>query len=360
MKTFDPGKPYDALPLLPPDRSRIETIAVLRQENKAVAALAELKGLANIIPNQSILVSAIALQEAKDSSEIENIITTKDELYQAISSTQKKYNPEIKEVLFYRAALYEGFKRIRERGLLSMNDIISLQQILVQNTAGIRKLPGTALANDKTGAIIYTPPQSEEAINSLAINLVNYLNDDEATLFKMAVLHYQFESIHPFYDGNGRTGRIVNILYLLLKRYLDAPILYLSSYIIKNKARYYELLLGVTKEAKWEDWIIYILKGIEETSKETIIKIRQIKNLLDTTIERVKEKAAKIYSRELVETLFVNPYCKVGFLVNSIGVERKAASRYLHQLVEVGILEERKLGKEKIYINKDLLEVLKK
>lgn len=360
MKSFDPSKPYDALPLLPPDRSRVETIAVLRQENKAIAALAELKGLANIIPNQSILINAIVLQEAKDSSEIENIITTKDELYKAISSITKKYDPAIKEVMFYREALYEGFRKIKERDLLSMNDIIILQEILVQNNAGIRKLPGTTLANDKTGEIIYTPPQSEEAINSLTTNLVKYLNDGEVTLIKMAILHYQFESIHPFYDGNGRTGRIVNILYLLLKQYLDTPILYLSSYIIKNKELYYKLLLGVTKDEKWEDWIIYILKGVEETSRETIVKIKQIKNLLDRTIERVKEQAPKIYSKELVETLFVNPYCKVEFITSSIGVERKAASRYLHQLVEVGILEEHKIGKENIFNNKDLLEILKK
>ena len=360
MKSFDPNKPYDALPLLPPDRSKIETIAVLRQENKAVAALAELKGLANIIPNQSILINAIVLQEAKDSSEIENIITAQDELYKAVSSTIKRHNPETKEVMYYREALYEGYKKIKERDLLSMNDIISLQQILVQNEAGVRKLPGTTLANDKTGEVIYTPPQSEEAVNSLTANLVTYFNDDEATLMKMAVLHYQFESIHPFYDGNGRTGRIVNILYLLLKQYLDTPILYLSSYIIKNKELYYELLLDVTKNENWEDWIIYVLKGVEATSKETIIKIKQIKSLLDGTIERVKRQASKIYSKELVETLFVNPYCKVEFLINSIGVERKAASRYLHQLVDIGILEEYKVGKENIFINKDLLEILKK
>jgi Fic family protein len=360
MKSFDPNEPYDALPFLPPDRSKIETIAVLRQENKAVAALAELKGLANIIPNQSILINVIVLQEAKDSSEIENIITTQDELYKAVSSTIKKHNPEIKEVLYYREALYEGFKKIKERDLLSMNDIISLQQILVQNEAGVRKLPGTTLANDKTGEVIYTPPQSEKAINSLTANLVAYLNDDEATLMKMAVLHYQFESIHPFYDGNGRAGRIVNILYLLLKQYLDAPILYLSSYIIKNRELYYELLLGVTKNENWEDWIIYVLKGVEMTSRETIIKIKQIKSLLDRTTERIKRQASKIYSKELVETLFINPYCKVEFLINSIGVERKAASRYLHQLVNIGILEEYKVGKENIFINNDLLEILKK
>ncbi len=360
MESFDPQKPYDALPLLPPDSAKTDTVAVLRQENKTVSALAELKGLANIIPNQSILINAIVLQEAKDSSEIENIITTKDELYKAVSSTTGKYDPAIKEVMFYREALYEGFKRIRERNVLSMNDIISLQQILVRNNAGIRKLPGTALANDKTGEIIYTPPQSEEAINALTANLVAYFNDDEASLIKMAVLHYQFESIHPFYDGNGRTGRIVNILYLLLKQYLDIPILYLSSYIIKNKALYYKLLIDVTKDGKWEDWIIYILKGVEETSRETIVKIRQIKDLLDKTIERVKERIPKIYSKELVETLFVNPYCKIEFITSSVGVERKAASRYLRQLVDIGILKEYKVGKENIFINTDLFEILKK
>lgn len=360
MNEFNPEIAYNELEFLPPDVSKVETIEILRNENKAVAAISELKGIANIIPNQSILINAIVLQEAKDSSEIENIITTRDELYKAVSVSSKKSDAATKEVLHYREALYDGFSRILKRELLSINDIIGIQKILVQNDAGIRKTPGTALVNDRTNETIYTPPQGEDALNSLMGNFASYLNDNERSLTKLAVLHYQFETIHPFYDGNGRTGRIINILYLIMKGYLDIPILYLSSYIIKNKTRYYELLLSVTKSDNWEEWIIYILNGIEETAKETIKKIRNIKVLIDKTIEDVKLKAPKIYSKELVEMLFVHPYCKVDFITRGVGVERKAASRYLHQLTEAGILELHKIGKENIFINKELIELLKK
>lgn len=360
MKDFNALEPNNGLPFLPPDISKIETVRVLKQENKAIAAIAELKGLANIIPNQAILINAIVLQEAKDSSEIENIITTEDDLYKAISSTVKKVNSATKEVMFYREALYVGFQKIKQRDLLSINDIIEIQKILIQNDAGIRTTPGTALVNDKTNEVIYTPPQNYNAINALLTNFVEYLNNEESSLIKMAVLHYQFETIHPFYDGNGRTGRIINILYLILKGYLDIPILYLSSYIIKNKTQYYDLLLSVTRNNNWENWIVYILIGIEQTAKETIVKIKKIRELLDKTIETVKEKASKIYSKELVETLFVNPYCKVEFIIVSINVERKAASRYLHQLEEIGILKSYKVGKENIFLNVELIELLKK
>jgi Fic family protein len=288
MKDFKPDIPYNDLPLLPPDTNKIETIKILKQENSARSAIAELKGIANIIPNQSILINAIILQEAKDSSEIENIITTQDELYKAISGNQKKYDSATKEVIYYREALYSGFNNIVKKGFLTVNDIISIQEELLKNDAGIRKTPGTSLVNDKTGEIVYTPPQNEDVINKLLSNTVKYLNDDDNSLAKMAIIHYQFESIHPFYDGNGRTGRIINILYLILKNYLDIPILYLSSYIIKNKAEYYRLLRSVTSDENWEEWIIYILKGIEVVAKETISKVLTIKELLDKTIEKVK------------------------------------------------------------------------
>lgn len=359
MKNFNPTVPNDNLPYLPPEMSKIETIKILKQENKAASAIAELKGIANIIPNQSILINAIVLQEAKDSSEIENIITTKDDLYKAVSETIVKQNTATKEVMFYREALYEGFKKVKQRNLLSINDIIDIQRILVQNEAGIRNTPGTSLINDKTNEIIYIPPQNSESINKLLNNFIEYLNNSDISLTKLAILHYQFETIHPFYDGNGRTGRIINILYLILQRYLDIPILYLSSYIIKNKTQYYELLLDVTKNENWEAWILYILKGIEETANETILKIKRIKELLDQTIEIIKVQGSKIYSKELVETLFVNPYCKVEFITNSLNVERKAASRYLHRLQEIGVLEIYKVGKENIFINKKLIELLR-
>ena len=359
MSSFNPRKPNNSLPLLPPDNVTIETIAILKQETNAAAALAELKGLANIIPNQAILINAIVLQEAKDSSEIENIITTRDELYKALSTTLKKYDPATKEVMYYREALNEGFQKVSQRNLISLSDIIHLQQTIVKNDAGIRKLPGTALVNATTDEVIYTPPSGEDIILTLMTNFVEYLNNAERSLTKLAVLHYQFESIHPFCDGNGRTGRIINILYLLLKGYLDIPILCLSSYIIKNKAQYYRLLHDVTSEGAWEPWILFILKGIEETSYETIIKIKHIKELLEQTIEKVRKQAPKIYSKELVETLFVNPYCKVEFVTKSIGVERKAASRYLHQLADIGVLAVYKVGKENIFINAALIDILK-
>jgi len=359
MTGFDPSKPFQSLPVLPPPTQKIETIEVLRQESRATAALGELKGIAKIIPNQSILINAVVLQEAQDSSEIENIITTRDELYKALSHTGKT-DPSTKEVTYYREALFEGFRRTQQRGILTINDIVAIQEILVQNSAGIRTQPGTALVNDKTGEVIYTPPSGVDTLTSLLGNFVSFLHDETTSLAKLAVLHYQFESIHPFYDGNGRTGRIINVLYLVIKGYLDIPILYLSSYIIKNRSVYYRLLLEVTKSGNWTEWILFILKGIEITSRETIKKIEQIKQEMDRTVEYVRENAPKIYSKELVETLFVHPYCKVEFIVASLGVERKAASRYLHQLVEIGVLEVQKVGKENIFINRVLMGILKK
>ena len=359
MNSFDPKKAYNSLPFLPPDTAKTETIAILKQENRALRALGELKGFANIIPNQSILINAIVLQEAKDSSEIENIITTQDALYKAVSTTISKADPAAKEVMFYRESLYEGFTKIRARGLLSINDIIDVQRLLIQNDAGIRKTSGTALVNDRTHEVIYTPPEDSAVIYALLKNFVEYLNDDEPTLVKMAILHYQFETIHPFYDGNGRTGRIINMLYLILKEFLDIPILYLSSYIIRNKTAYYDLLLSVTKDDAWEAWILFILKGIEEIAKETILKIRKIRDLLDSTIAIVKDKIPRIYSKELVETLFVNPYCKGEFLVASLGIERKTAARYLLQLEDSGILESVKIGTERIFMHKELVRLLK-
>ena len=246
MNGFDPRKPYDELPLLPPETQRTESVAILKQEAKALAALGELKGVAKIIPNQSILINAVVLQEAQDSSEIENIITTRDELYRAMSQGSKVSDAQTKEVMHYREALFAGFQRIKERGILTISDIVAIQEILVRNDAGIRAQPGTALVNDKTSQVIYTPPLGVEKINRLLGNLVDYLHGSDDSLSKLAILHYQFESVHPFYDGNGRTGRIVNVLYLVMKGYLDIPILYLSSYIISNRPKYYSLLLGVT------------------------------------------------------------------------------------------------------------------
>lgn len=355
--------PHSKLDKLPPLREKVETIEILRQTNKSTAALAELKGLASTIPNQAMLINAIVLQEAKDSSEIENIITTQDELYKALTINKLKISPETKEVVNYRKAIFHGFNITKQQRFLRVNDIISIQQELVDNTAGIRSTPGTVLKNDKTGEVIYTPPQDKADILGLLSDFINYFNqndDDLSPLINLAILHYQFESIHPFYDGNGRTGRILNILYLILNGLIDVPILYLSSYIIKYKPDYYRLLNQTNKTGLWEEWIMFMLKAVENTSKDTINRISNIKNQLDKTIIKVQTESPKIYKKELVELLFEQPYSKIEFVVNKLNVERKAASRYLRELEKIRVVESRKVGREILYINKDLIEILKK
>ena len=354
--------PHYHLEKLPPPREKVETIEILRQTNKSTAALAELKGIANTIPNQAMLINAIVLQEAKDSSEIENIITTQDELYKALSVNKTQISPETKEVINYRKAIFHGFDIAKRQGFIRVNDIIGIQQELVDNTAGIRSTPGTVLKNETTGEIVYTPPQDKAEILDLLSNFMNHFNqkDDLSPLINLAILHYQFESIHPFYDGNGRTGRILNILYLILNELIDVPILYLSSYIITNKSEYYRLLNQNNRTGKWEEWIIFMLKAIESTSKDTATKISNIKDYLDSTIIKVQNKAPKIYRKELVELLFEQPYSKIEFVVTKLGVERKAASRYLKALEGIGMVESQKVGRETLYINRELIEILKK
>jgi Fic family protein len=354
--------PYYQLDKLPPQRVKVETIEILRQANKSTAALAELKGIAKTIPNQAMLINAIVLQEAKDSSEIENIITTQDELYKALAVNKAKISAEIKEVVNYRKAIFLGFDFIKKQGFLRVNDIVSIQQELVDNTAGIRNTTGTVLRNDKTGEIVYTPPQDKSEILDLLTNFIKHFNqngDELAPLINLAILHYQFESIHPFYDGNGRTGRILNILYLILNGLIEVPILYLSSYIIENKPDYYRLLNKINRTGEWEEWILFMLKAVENTSKNTIVKISNIKDQLDRTIEIVQKKSPKIYRKELVELLFEQPYSKIDFVVNRLNVERKAASRYLRELEHIRILKSQKIGRETVYINTDLIEILK-
>lgn len=353
--------PHFKLDKLPPLREKVETFEILRQTNKSAAALAELKGVAKTIPNQAMLINAIVLQEAKDSSEIENIITTQDELYKALTINKTNISLAIKEVVNYRKAIFYGYDLAKKQGFLRVNDIVSIQQELVDNSAGIRSTPGTVLKNDKTGNIVYTPPQEKEEILDLLTNFINHFNqpDDLSPLINLAILHYQFESIHPFYDGNGRTGRILNILYLILNELIDVPILYLSSYIIENKPEYYKLLNQTNKTGNWGDWIVFMLKAVEITSRDTITRITNIKDQLDSTIIRVQEKAPKVYRKELVELLFEQPYSKIGFVVDRLGVERKAASRYLKELEGIGVLESQKVGRETLYINKELIEILK-
>jgi Fic family protein len=294
---FNPSKPSNDLLLLPPT-VELETISILKQLTKSAVALAELKGLVNTLPNPYILLNAVILQEAEASSEIENIITTQDKLYQALTSqNQSNTDPATKEVLRYREALLRGLKIIEKRGFLNTNCIIEMQSILEENSAGIRKLPGTTLTNTRTGEVVYTPPDNHASIVQLLKNLEDYINideDDISPLIKVAVQHYQFESIHPFYDGNGRTGRIMNILYLILKGRLDQPILYLSNYIINNKADYYRLLQEVRTKGLWEDWVLFILKGIETTANETKAQVYKINKLFSKTEKLIKEKNSKI------------------------------------------------------------------
>lgn len=346
---------------LPIAREKVETMEILRQLSISTAALGELKGAANILPNQEILINAIVLQEAKDSSEIENIITTQDELYKALSSNDKQPS-SVKEVINYRRAIYQGIELIQKQGFLRLNDLIKLQKIILKNDAGVRSTPGTVLKNDKTGEVVYTPPQEKDEILKLLSNFLEHFNMNQnelPVLINLAILHHQFESIHPFYDGNGRIGRILNILYLILNGLINVPILYLSSFIIQNKAEYYRLLNLVNNTNEWEEWILYMLKAVEQTSLKMIDKIGAIKRLLDKTIEITQKEAPKIYKKELIELLFEQPYSKIEFVSKKLSVERKAASRYLKKMEEIGILRSEKVGRETLYINIALIDVLK-
>ena len=355
-------KAFNDLPLLPPKQSLVETIAILKQESKSAVALAELKGLTNTLPNPNILINAVILKEAQASSGIENVITTQDKLYQALYAKSAKPDVATKEVLRYREALLMGTLLIKEKRFLNTNGIITIQKELEENNAGLRKLPGTALINGLTNEVIYTPPDNFDSISGLMKNLEEYINideDDVSPLIKLAIQHYQFESIHPFYDGNGRTGRIINVLYLILKGLLNEPVLYLSSYIIQNKGDYYRLLQEVRTKNNWEDWILYILKGIEQTALSTIEHINKINQLFNETQKLVQEKLPRIYSKDLIEQLFVHPYCKIEFLVKNLNLERKAASRHLNNLKEIDVLKSLSKGKEVIYVNEKLYNLLK-
>jgi Fic family protein len=357
------NKAFNDLPILPPKQSWVESIAILKQESKSAVALAELKGLTNTLPNPNILINAVILKEAQASSGIENVITTQDKLYQALYAKSTKPDVATKEVLRYREALLMGTLLIKEKGFLNTNGVISIQKELEENDAGLRKLPGTALVNDLTNEVIYTPPDNFDTISDLMKNLEVYLNNDEddvSPLIKLAIQHYQFESIHPFYDGNGRTGRIINVLYLILKGLLNEPVLYLSSYIIQNKGGYYRLLQEVRTKNNWEDWILYILKGIEQTALSTIGQINKINNLFSESQKLVQEKLPRIYSKDLIEQLFIHPYCKIEFLVGNLKLNRKTAGGYLKNLEEIGILKSENKGKEVIYVNVKLYKLLKK
>lgn len=340
----------------------VETKAVLRKAALAHKALAELKGVISSIPNENILLETLTLREARESSAIENIISTFDEIYQSNLFSNQFASPAAKEVHQYARALIKGFQLVKENGLLTNNHILQIQKVVEQSNAGFRKLSGTKLLNDKTGEVVYTPPQDQETIILLMQNLETFINDDSMMdadpLIKMAIIHHQFESIHPFYDGNGRTGRIINILYLVQKELLHLPILYMSRYIIKHKNDYYRLLQEVRIMGDWEKWLLFMLDGIEKTAKESIVLINTIKNLMQENKHRIREKYPKMYSQDLLNNLFKYPYTKIEFIQKDLQVSRNTAIRYLEQLVKENILIKHRIGRENFYENRALFQLL--
>lgn len=349
------------IPKLPLDKD-IETKAVLLQLNRANKKLAELKGIALTIPNENILINTLILQEAKDSSEVENIVTTHDDLYKAgLDLKEMAVSASAKEVLNYTKALKYGFQLIRNNGILTNNNITEIQQKLENNNAGFRSIPGTTLKN-QAGIVVYTPPQNKMDIERYMDNFQNFMNDNDVSnldpLIKMAILHHQFESIHPFYDGNGRTGRIICILHLVMNDLLDLPILYLSRYIIANKGEYYRLIQNVRESNEWESWILFILKGVEETSQDTIRLVKGISKLMQEYKIEIRKILKKAYSHELINNLFSHPYTKIEFVTNDLGVSRLTATSYLEKLVQGGLLQKVKSGKYNYYLNMPLINLL--
>lgn len=346
-----------------PLKGDVESKKVLKSLPLAHAALAELKGIASTIPNQSILLNTLGLQEAKDSSAIENIITTHDDLYKSELKLDNFNSLNAKEVQNYISALKKGFELIKKNGILTTRVILEIQEELENNNAGFRKLPGTTLKSSITGETIYTPPQNVEEITRLMTNLERFINEndfcDYDPIVKMAIIHYQFESIHPFYDGNGRTGRIINILYLITQGLQNLPILYLSNYIIKNKTDYYRLLQEVRENNNWEEWLIFMINGVEITSKETISLIIQIRDLM-LQYKHTLRNNYKFYNQDLLNNLFKHPYTKIEFIVRDLNVSRITAANYLNKLAEDGLLRKEKLGTGNYYINQPLFELLTK
>lgn len=345
-------KPLDALA-----PERFENAAILKRLAAASRQLAELKGVVAAIPNQSILVNTLGLQEAKDSSEVENIVTTHDELFRNIAETPG--SPAVKEVARYRQALWAGFQRVRDTHLLTNNHILAIQAELECNEAGFRKIPGTEL-RDNAGRTVYTPP-SPEQVPALMGDLERFINNDDLfeadPLIKMALIHHQFESIHPFYDGNGCSGRIVNVLYLVKQQLLDIPVLYLSRYILRNKTEYYRLLQAVRDADAWEEWVCYMLDAVENTARDSIITIQAIKTLLQQMKHDIRRQY-RFYSQDLINNLFKHPYTKIDFVMHDLKITRIPATRYLNELVAGGFLVKRKVGRTNYYINLPLLEIL--
>ena len=351
-------KPLASLSQILP--SRFETTAILKKLAAASRRLAELKGAAGTIPRQSILINTLSIQEAKDSSEIENIVTTHDELFQDDLSPGSSLSPAAKEVLRYREALWKGFESVRQSSLLTVNHILEIQAALEQNNAGLRKVPGTVL-KDGAGQVVYTPPQDANEITALMADLERFINDsagfDADPLIKMALIHHQFESIHPFYDGNGRTGRIINVLYLVKEGLLDIPVLYLSRHIVRTKADYYRLLQSVRTQDTWEDWVLYMLTAVEDTAVQAVATIQAIRTALFDYKHRIRDRF-KFYSQDLINNLFTHPYTKIEFVERDLGVTRLTATRYLEALTAAGLLIKQKIGRTNYFINPALTSIL--
>ena len=352
-----PDKPYNDLPHLPP-KVNLESVAILKACIRARAALAELKQAGQLLPNQGLLINLLPLLEAKGSSEIENIVTTADKLFQ-FAFIDSLADPHTKEALRYRTALNTGYKELITKPLCS-NTAVEICSTIKGSQMDVRKVPGTQLANQQTAEVIYTPPDGEAVLRDLLDNWERFLhqNDEIDPLIKMAVAHYQFEAIHPFHDGNGRTGRVLNILYLIDVGLLTLPILYLSRFIVQNKQDYYRLLNAVTRTGEWEEWVLYMLKGVEETATWTTCKIEAVRRLIEHTSEFIKPRLPKIASYELVEIIFQQPYCRIGNLVANNIAKRQTASVYLKQLCDIGVLEEIQVGKEKLFVHPKLIQLI--
>lgn len=350
-----------SLPLA--DEDGLESVVLLRQVTRAHRYLAELKGVAKTIPNEAILISTLSMQEAKDSSAIENIFTTHDQLFQSQVLGGQQINQATKEVENYQRALWKSYRQTKMSGLIRLNDILAAQKVVEPNRPGLRKIPGTVIGSAATGQVIYTPPQHPDDIQALMANLVSYINDDSLSeldpLIKMAIIHHQFESIHPFHDGNGRTGRILNILYLVKNQLLDLPTLCLSRYIVKTKGDYYRLLQSVREQGAWAEWVGYLVKGIEVTAQETIEFVHQMRDLIMATKQRMRTELPKIYSQELLNNLFFHPYTRVQFVIDQLGVSRITATKYLDTLTEKGFVSKHKSGRNNYYINEPLVRLIR-
>ena len=355
--SFDPCRPYNDLPPLPPS-IELETSTVLKACIGARAALAELKQAGALLPNQGLLINTLPLMEAKDSSEIENIVTTTDKLFQ-FANEQSQADPATKEALRYRTALYQGFISLKSKPL-STSTAVAVCSTIKGVDMDIRRVPGTTIANTVNQEIIYTPPVGADAIRNLLTNWENFIHHSHELdpLIVMAVAHYQFEAINPFLDGNGRTGRILNILLLIEKELLTLPILYLSYYIVRHKSDYYRLLNGVSREQQWQDWILYMLAAVQQTAEWTTRKINAVRGLVEDTGAFVRERLPKIYSHELIQVIFEQPYCRIQNLVDAQVAKRQTASVYLKQLAEIGVLNERQVGKEKLFVHPKLIQLI--